>query len=114
MSEIIYKKGEIYWTELEETRKPRGGETQKDRPGVIISNDKQNKFSTVVIIALLTSKLDKVYPFEVVVKVKDKENKILTDQVYTIDKSRLGKRIGQLTEKEISAVEKGLHLVFDL
>src|SRR3954465_7199198 len=109
MSERVFRKGEIYWFKLEEERKPRGEETQKDRPGVIISNDKQNEFSGVVIIALLTSKTDKIYPFEALVKVNNKENKVLTDQIYTIDKTRLGKRISQLTEQEIIEVEKGLH-----
>ena len=113
-SKKIFKKGEVYWAGLETNRITKGGETQKNRPVVIISNDKQNQFSTVVIVALLTTQVDKVYSFEVLVKMDSKRGKILTDQIYTVDKSRLGKKIGILTEPEIKSVEKGLHIVFDL
>ncbi|CAG8589772.1 1068_t:CDS:2, partial [Cetraspora pellucida] len=94
--------------------KPRGTEAQKDRPGVIISNNKQNQFSGAVIMALITSQFDKVYPFEVEIEVEGKRGKILTDQIYTVDKSRLGRKMGVLNEKELKELVTGLHVVLEL
>ena len=53
--------------------KPKRTEVQKDRPGVIISNNKQNQFSGAVIMALITSQFDKVYFFEVEIEVEGKK-----------------------------------------
>ena len=77
MAEQIVKRREIYWVNIEEEeeknkkvvkKKQKGSETQKSRPGVIISNNKQNQFSGAVIVALITSQMDKVYFFEVEIK----------------------------------------------
>jgi len=122
MAERIFKRGEIYWVNIEEELnnkkdfkpKPKGAESQKGCPGVIISNNKQNQFSGAVIVALITSQFDKVYFFEVEIEAENKKGKILTDQIYTVDKSRLGKRIGILNEKQLSELAKGLHTVLEL
>lgn len=118
MAERIFRRGEIYWVNIEEEPtnqkdfkpRPKGTESQKDRPGVIISNNKQNQFSGAVIVALITSQFDKVYFFEV----ENKKGKILIDQIYTIDKSRLGKKMGVLSEKQLAELVKGLHTVLEL
>ena len=106
MSVKIIKRGEIYWTDFtdeeeeKEQRKDKVGqirkkESQKDRPVVILFNDKQNKYSEEVIVALISSQLDKVYYFEPEIFLK-KKSKILTDQILTIDKGRLGDKITSL------------------
>ena len=123
MAERIFKRGEIYWVNIEdeegknregEKRKQKGSELNKNRPGVIISNNKQNQFSGAVIVALITSQMDKVYFFEVEIEVENQKGKILTDQIYTIDKSRLGKRMGILSEKQLRKLFIGLHIVLEL
>ena len=122
MAERIFKRGEIYWVNIEAEPndkkdfkpKPTGAEIQKDRPGVIISNNKQNQFSGAVIMALITSQFDKVYFFEVEVKVEDKKGKILTDQIYTVDKSRLERKMGVLNEKQLKQLAEGIHAVLEL
>jgi len=48
--------------------------------------------------ALITSQFDKVYFFEVEIEVEGQKGKILTDQIYTVDKSRLGRKMGTLSE----------------
>ncbi|CAG8747797.1 30875_t:CDS:2, partial [Racocetra persica] len=87
--------------------------TQKDRPVVVISNDKQNKYSEDVIVALISSQLDKIYYFEPEIALK-KKSKILTDQILTIDKSRLGEKVGALNSEEVMKLEKALHVVLSL
>jgi mRNA interferase MazF len=124
MAQRIFNRGEIYWANLDEEEsekelkdkkpKPKGAETQKNRPGVIISNQKQNQFSQAVIVALITSQVDKIYPFEVEIVCEGQASKILTDQIYTIDKSRLERKMGELTEKQLIALAKGLHIVLEL
>ena len=122
MAERIFKRGEIYWVNIEEEPankkdfkvKPKGTESQKSRPGVIISNNKQNQFSGAVIVALITSQFDKVYFFEVEIEVENQKGKILTDQIYTVDKSRLERKMGILTEKQLQKLAEGIHTVLEL
>lgn len=80
---------------------------------VVISNDKQNQYSEEVIIALISSQLDKVYYFEPEISLK-KPSKILTDQILTIDKERLGDKITSLNPSQIIKLEKALHAVLSL
>lgn len=84
------KRGAIYWISLDPTV---GSETQKTRPCVIISNDAQNKKSSRIIIAPITSNAKKIYPFEAHVQVLGKEGKVMLDQLRSVDKARLGKYI---------------------
>jgi len=122
MAERIFKRGEVYWVNIEIELanqkdfkpKPKGAESQKDRPGVVISNDKQNQFSGAVIVALITSQFDKVYFFEVEIEVEGQKGKILTDQIYTVDKNRLGRKMGVLTEKQLQQLTVGIHTVLEL
>ena len=67
-----------------------------------------------MIVALITSQFDKVYFFEVGIEVENKKGKVLTDQIYTVDKSRLGKRMGVLNEKQLKQLSIGLHIVLEL
>lgn len=124
MAQKIFNRGEIYWINLEDEEnakelkdkkpKPRGVESQKSRPGVIISNQKQNQFSNALIVALITSKVDKIYPFEVEIACEGQKSKILTDQIYTVDKSRLERKMGELMEKQLKELATRLHIVLEL
>ena len=122
MVERIFKRGEVYWVNIEEEpknkkdfkTKPQGAESQKNRPGVIISNNKQNQFSGAVIVALITSQFDKIYFFEVEIEVEGRPNKIITDQIYTVDKNRLERKVGVLNEKQLKKLAEGLHTVLEL
>ena len=64
--------------------------------------------------ALITSQFDKIYFFEVEIEVENKRGKILSDQIYTVDKSRLGKKMGVLNVKQLEELAKGLHTVLEL
>lgn len=61
----------------------------------------------------ITSRLDKFYPFEVLIQL-EKPSKIMLDQITTIDKKFVKIRITTLTEKEMLAVEKTLRLTLAL
>ena len=105
------RRGEIFWVKLDPTV---GSEINKIRPAVIISNDVGNEFSRRVIVAPVTSNAAKVYPFEVAVEIKNREGKILLDQIRSVDKVRLSKKLGFCGDEALAAVDKVLKRVLDL
>lgn len=81
-----------------------GSEIKKTRPCVIISPDEMNKYLNTVIIAPMTSQ-SKNYPTRVEVKHGSKTGWVVLDQIRTIDKQRIIKTLGNLTESEIGKVK---------
>ena len=79
------KRGAVHWISLDPTI---GSETKKTRPCVVISNDAQNKKSSRIIMAPITSNVSKIYPFEARVEVLGKEGKAMLDQLCGVDKAR--------------------------
>lgn len=105
------KKGGIYWVDLEPTR---GGETQKVRPGLVVSNDVGNETSKVVMIAPITSKVKRIYPFEVKITLNEKPAKIMLNQCRALDKARIGKKISEVDSETMRAIEDAIKVVFAL
>ena len=105
------KRGEIYWVKLDPTF---GKEVNKTRPCLVISNNRQNEFSPLIIVVPITSDLDKIYPFEVVVEIGWGKGKILTDQVRSLDKDRLGNKIGQIDETTMTEISEKMKRVMAL
>jgi len=106
----MIKRGDIYWANLDDAR---GYETKDTHPCLVISNDIQNRIGKRIIIAPLTSKIKKHYPFEVVIaKLK---SKVMLDQTRVITIKRLGKkRISWLTSEEMKKVDLALHLALGI
>jgi len=86
---------------------------QEEYPAVVISNDKKNQFSPVITALPVTSQLDKTYPFEVLINL-DRPSKVLLDQITTIDKVYVKKKITSLAKKEIMGIEQKLHITLAL
>ena len=106
------KKGEVYlyWIGKKETQ---GTEIKKIRPGVVISTDNLNKWNYRFIVAPITKRTRHFLDFEVPVVVNGKEGLAILDQIKTIDKSRLIKKLGWLTNEEMLAIREKIDLVFD-
>jgi mRNA interferase MazF len=85
---------EVYYVNLDPSI---GSEIKKTRPCVIISPDEMNRNIRTVIIAPLTKVL-RNYPTRVPCKVEGKQGQIVLDQIRTIDKSRLIRKIETLTK----------------
>ncbi len=81
-----------------------GSEIKKTRPCAIISPDEMNKYLDTVVIAPITSQ-SKNYPTRIKVHLEANENWVVLDQIRTIDKVRLTKKIGKLNQKEISSIK---------
>lgn len=110
------KRGEIYLAALDPVL---GKEISKTRPVVIISNDKNNQFSgTVTILPISSQVLEKIYPFEVFLPKGcgdlPKDSKVKADQIRTIDKSRIIRRIGDLEKEKIFDIEKAVKIHLQL
>jgi mRNA interferase MazF len=90
----MFSRFEVYYVNLDPTI---GNEIKKTRPCVIISPNEMNYNISTVIIAPLTSKL-RNYPTRVPCKVEGKQGQIVLDQIRTVDKIRLVKRIDTLNK----------------
>ena len=90
----MFSRFDIYYVNLAPTI---GSEIKKTRPCIIISPDEMNNNISTVIIAPLTSRL-RNYPTRVPCKVEGKQGQIVIDQIRTVDKSRLFKRVGSLNK----------------
>lgn len=75
-----------------------GKEIRKSRPCVVISPDEMNAWISTVIIAPLTTK-GRDYPTRVNCTFKGKRGQIVLDQIRTVDKARLVKKLGTLEKK---------------
>lgn len=88
-----------------------GSEIQKTRPCVIVSPNEMNDHLRTVVVAPITSTSRK-YPTRVKVRHNDQEGWVVIDQIRTIDKIRVVKKVGSLTEKEIRECKRVIQETF--
>ncbi len=82
-----------------------GSEMKKTRPCVVISPNEMNKFLQIIVIAPLTSS-SKPYPTRIEIKHAKTKGWIVLDQIRTVDRIRIIKKVGNLTSSEIENVKK--------
>ena len=103
------KRGEIWLVSLEPVA---GHEIGKTRPALVISNNRNNEFSSTITLIPITSSIEKVYPFEVLILKTEyglsTDSKIKCNQIRTVDKLRLLKPAGGLSSDKLAEVEKAL------
>ena len=97
------KRYEIHWASLDPTQ---GAEMAKSRPVVIVSLDVLNEQLQTVTICPLTSQLHPAWRSRLQVSCGKLPAEIAVDQIRTISKSRLGNKIGILTDEEASALRR--------
>jgi mRNA interferase MazF len=105
---MIVQQYEIFIVNLDPTI---GSEIKKTRPCVVISPDVMNKYLDTVVIAPITSQ-SKIYPTRVKINLEGNENWAVIDQIRTIDKSRLTKKISKLDNKEIAFIKEVIKETF--
>ena len=96
-------RGEVWWVNFDPSI---GGEIQKRRPAIIVSNDVANRHLNRVQVVPLTSNVARLYPSETHVTLNGRQHKALADQLTTVSKLRLSERLGQLNRTDIQAVER--------
>lgn len=98
---------DVYLVNLDPTQ---GKEIKKTRPATIISPDEMNDHIATVIIAPMTTK-SRDYPSRVSCNFQGKRGQIVLDQIRTVDKSRLVKRLGKIDK---STAEEVLDILQEL
>lgn len=113
---VVVKRGDIFYADLSPVV---GSEQGGVRPVLVVQNDVGNKFSPTVIIAAVTSQINKAkLPTHIEIGADDyglaKDSVILMEQIRTIDKRRLRERIGRLDEELMEKVNNALSVSFGL
>lgn len=98
---------DVYLIALDPTK---GSEIKKTRPCLIISPDEMNRHIRTVIIAPMTSTI-KNYPSRVTTTFQKKRGQIVLDQIRTVDKQRLIKKLGTISS---SAQDKTLNVLQEM
>jgi mRNA interferase MazF len=106
------KRGEIYLVNFDPTV---GAEIQKTRPALIVQNDIANRHSPITIVAAVTSQFDEpLYPTEVLIRSPEGgltvDSVVLLNQVRSVDKRRLVRRLGALTPTTMEQVTRALQI----
>ncbi len=100
---MVIKRFDVYLVILDPTI---GSEIKKTRPCVIISPDEMNRHVATMIVAPMTTK-GRSYPTRVACTFQGKNGQVVLDQIRTVDKLRLARKLGRLkkeTQHEILSV----------
>ena len=113
---VEIKRGDIFLADLEPVQ---GSEQGGIRPALIIQNNVHNQYSPVIIIAAITSKnFTKEFPTNVFLRKEDsrlkKDSTILLNQIRTIDKKRILKKVSVLDKEIMEKVNLAIKISLDL
>lgn len=106
----VPSRGEVYLVELDPTR---GSEVRKTRPCLVVSPDELNHHLQTAIVAPMTTG-GHAYPFRPSCRFGGKDGRVALDQLRTVDRVRLRKRLGTLTPATLAAVFATLAEMFEL
>ena len=99
----LMQRGEVWWVDFDPAL---GGEIQKTRPAVIVSNNAANVTSNRIQVVPLTSNTGRLYPSEAVVSIGGKPSKAMADQITTTAKERFKKKLGEISAQDMKALEQ--------
>ncbi len=101
------RRGQVYLVSLNPTQ---GREIKKTRPCVIVSPDELNAYMQTYIVAPLTTG-SHGYPFRIPCQFQGKSGHVVLDQIRTVDRARLVKRLGRLSSQ---ALDKSLSVLGEM
>ena len=97
---MVVKRFEVYRVSLDPTV---GSEIRKTRPCLVISPDEMNRHIATIIVAPMTTQ-GRPYPTRVSCRFQGKDGQVVLDQLRTVDKTRLIRRLGQISTSAQKAV----------
>ena len=105
-------RGEVYLVNVDP---PVGAEVKKTRPALILQNDIANRHSPITIVAAITSQFDEtLYPTEVRIRAPEGgltvDSVVLLNQIRSLDKQRLIRRLGAIKPATMKQVEQALFI----
>jgi mRNA interferase MazF len=103
------RRGEVHLVGLDPTR---GREIKKTRPCLVVSPDELNAHLQTVVVAPMTS-AGRRYPFRVPCKFQGTSGSVVLDQIRTVDRERLSRRLGTLAPAEFQEVLRVLREMFE-
>jgi mRNA interferase MazF len=106
------RRGDVYLVNFDPTI---GAEIRKTRPAIILQNDIANRHSPITIVAAVTSQFEEpLYPTEVLIKTPEGglsvDSVALLNQIRSIDKRRLVKRLGIMKPETMALVERAIQI----
>jgi mRNA interferase MazF len=110
------QRGDIYLVSFDPTL---GSEIKKTRPALVLQNDIANEHSPITIVAAITSRVnDPLYPTEVLIQPPEGgltlPSVVLLNQIRSIDKQRLARHLGMLTEQTMELVNQAIQISLGL
>jgi mRNA interferase MazF len=110
------RRGEIYLVNFDPVI---GAEIRKTRPALILQNDIANRHSPLTIVSAITSQFEEpLYPTEVLLKAGEggttKDSVILLNQIRSVDKRRLVRRLGTISSGSMQRVHRSLQISLGL
>lgn len=116
MTTMLVKRGDIFYADLSPVI---GSEQGGIRPVIIMQNDIGNRYSPTVIVAAITSQINKAkLPTHVEISSEEyglnRDSVVLLEQIRTLDKRRLKEKIGHMTDSDMGKVNKALLISLSL
>jgi mRNA interferase MazF len=105
---VVVSRFDVFLANLDPTV---GSEIQKTRPCLVVSPDEMNRAIRTVIVAPMTTK-GRPYPTRIACRFEGKDGQVVLDQIRTLDKVRLVKRLGRIDARTRSAVLDALAELF--
>lgn len=110
------RRGEVYLVNFDPTI---GSEIRKTRPALILQNDIANRLSPITIVAAITSRYEEpLYPTEVPIRPREggaeTDSVVLLNQIRSIDKARLLRRLGACSEATMQRVDRAFRVSLGL
>jgi|SRR5579872_64233 mRNA interferase MazF len=101
------RRGEVWWVAFDPSL---GGEIQKTRPAIVVSNNGANMALNRLIVVPLTSQIAKVYTGQAMITLNGEPRKAMADQLTTISKQRLRSKSGDISISDMAALERAIRV----
>jgi len=103
--ETVLRRGDVWLVSFDPSL---GGEVQKTRPAVILSNDTANALLNRLQVVPISSQVARLYPAEAYITVTGERRKAMADQITTVAKQRLLRQLGSLSQDDLEAVARAV------